>query len=145
MENNPYLGRKNQYCLDVSSDIINLWLQFMFSQNFNKLPCKYELILNFTDGKDEELPPWSERSLITDIIKLCFITPASVNTTVYTPERGVHKQTNGTKQRPGKHTHTETIDWPSVKDNRNSMGEWSKGLSDAQENEPGCCISHLRD
>lgn len=57
MENNPHLGRKNQYCLDVSSDIINLWLQFMFSQNFNKLPCKYELILNLTDGKDGGLPP----------------------------------------------------------------------------------------
>lgn len=57
MKNNPHLGRKNQYCLDVSSDIINLRLQFKFSQNFNKLPCKYELILNLTDGKDGGLPP----------------------------------------------------------------------------------------
>lgn len=57
MENNPCLGRKIQYCLDVSSDIINLWLQFMLSQNSNKLPYKYELILNLTDGKDGGLLP----------------------------------------------------------------------------------------
>lgn len=57
MENNPCLGRKIQYCLDVSSDIIHLWLQFMLSQNSNKLPYKQELILNLTDGKNGELPP----------------------------------------------------------------------------------------